>query len=526
MPVVQRQPFVQRLPQYVQNSSTTSFPAPTGGWNARDSLDDMDPADAVSLINLFPTFGQVQRRGGYQSYATGLGGAVKTLAEFNAAGTRKFIAAANGKLFDVSSSGPVGAALASGFTSDAWQWVNFQNAAGVNDMVLVNGADAPQIYDGSTVANATISGSGLTVTNLIGATVFKTRVFYWEKASQKLWFSASGAIAGVLAAFNIGALTGFGGNIQAICTWTRDGGSGPDDYCVILLSSGAVLMYSGTDISDATKWALVGIFQIGSPIGTRCFMKLGPDVAIINKDGFVPLSQVMPGLWNPQEALSNKITFAAQQAAALYHDNFGWQPLLYPIGNMAIFNVPISSSVFYQYVLNTATGAWTQFQGMNAVCWCLYNDDPYFGGTDGNVYLFNQSTATGQPISITSDNGGPISFSAQTAWNYLGDRSRLKRVAFVRPIFSSDQSLSVGIAVGSDFNNPNPQVSSSSFSNSGTPWGSPWSSPWSPLITTFLPRIVTTGIANCFSLGLAASVNNAQFNWFSTGYQVEPGSGI
>ena len=28
-----------------------SFPAPVGGWNARDPLAAMDPADAVKLIN-------------------------------------------------------------------------------------------------------------------------------------------------------------------------------------------------------------------------------------------------------------------------------------------------------------------------------------------------------------------------------------------------------------------------------------------------------------------------------------------
>lgn len=523
-------PFVQRLPAYVPKVTTTSVSSPTGGWNARDSLDSMDPADAVSIINLFPTFGKVSRRNGYAPFCTGLGGSVKTLTEYNAAGIRKLLAAANGKIFDVSAGGAVGAPLATGFTNDAWQTANFQNAAGINDMVFVNGADAPQIFDGATIGAAAISGTGLTVSHLIGATPFKDRVFYWEKASQILWYSASGAIAGTLTAFNLGGLSGFGGNIQAICTWTRDGGSGPDDYCVILMNSGAVLMYNGTDISDAAAWALVGIFQIGSPVGTRCFMKLGPDVAVINKDGFDPLSQVMPGLWNPSASLSNKITFAAQQAVNSYHDNFGWQPLLYPLGNMAIFNIPVSTSVFYQYVLNTATGAWTQFNGLNAVCWSLFFDDPYFGGIDGTVYLFSGSSGSGgipAVPNISSDNGGPISIFAQTAWNYFGDRTRLKRMGLVRPAFQSDQTLALGLAVGVDFNNPNPSVPTTSFSGTGSPWNSsPWGSPWSPSSTTFLPRIITTGVGNCFSAGVAANLLNTSFDWFSIAYQYEPGSGI
>lgn len=507
-----------RLPQYIPKVATVSVPAPTGGWNARDSLDAMDQADAINIVNLFPTFGAVSRRNGYTKYATGLGGGVKTLAEYTAVAVRKLIAAANGKFFDVSSPGAVGAPLATGFTSDAWQQAQYQNAGAVNDMVFVNGVDAPQIYNGSSITAATISGSGLTITNLLGATVFKTRVFYWENASQNLWYTAEGAIAGTLTAFPLGQLTGFGGNIQFIATWSFSGGAGPEDYCIIGMSTGDIIMYTGTDITDAANWALVGIFRIGAPIGTRCYMKLGPDLAIINKNGFVPLSQVLPALFNPSEALSNKIVFAAQQAAQLYGSNFGWQPLLYPLGNMAIFNVPISSTVFAQYVMNTATGAWTQFNNQNALCWSLFEDQPYFGGTDGNVYQADNGGA---------DNGGAIAVSAQTAWNYFGDRSRLKRLCFIRPSFQSDQAISLGFDVGTDFQNPSAQPPTSSFSSSGTPWNtSPWGSPWSPSAATYLPRIIANGVGNNFSTEVAANLLNASFTWYSLAYQYEPGLGI
>lgn len=512
-----------RIPAIIPQTTTISVPSPTGGWNARDSLDAMDPSDAISLVNLFPTFGKVSRRGGYQLYATGLGGPVETLIEYNAAGKRVLLAAANGNIFDASLPGAIGSALATGFTSNRWQGVTFQNAAGIANMVLVNGADAPQEYDGSSIGNATISGTDLTVTTLLGCTVFKDRVFYWQNASQILWYTASGAIAGALTAFNLGGLSGFGGNIQSIATWTRDGGAGPDDYCVILMSSGDVLIYNGTDISDATNWAIVGIFHIGAPIGTRCYAKMGPDVAIINRDGFVPLSQVMPGLWNPQEAVSDKITFAAQQAVNFYGKNFGWSVTLYPLGNMAIFNVPLSGVVAQQYVLNTATGSWAQFTNMNAFSWSLFNDDPYFGDPNGNVCLFNGSTDTG---TISSDNGGAITVGAQTAWNYFGDRTRLKRMCLVRPIFMSDQNLALGLAVGVDFNNPNPAIPTTSYSGTGTPWGSPWGSPWSPASTTFRPRLIATGIGNAFSASVAANLLNTSFDWFSLAYQYEPGTGV
>ena len=46
-------------------ATTTSIPAPTGGWNARDSLANMSPNDAVQLVNWYPTPTDVTLRKGY-----------------------------------------------------------------------------------------------------------------------------------------------------------------------------------------------------------------------------------------------------------------------------------------------------------------------------------------------------------------------------------------------------------------------------------------------------------------------------
>lgn len=525
------QQFAARIPQIIPKVATIAVPAPTGGWNARDSIDAMDPTDAVSIVNLFPTFGKVSRRNGYQAWATGLGGPVQTITEYNAARTRKMLAAANGKIFDVSATGAVGAALATGFSSNKWCTATFQNAAGIANQVWVNGVDAPQNFDGTSITAATISGSSLTVTNLVGATVFKDRVFYWENASQILWYSAIGAISGVLTAFNLGGLSGFGGNIAFIGTWSFNGGAGPQDYCVIAMTSGDLLVYQGTDISTAANWSIVGIFHIGSPVsdaqaqGPRAYAKFGPDLAVICKDGFIPLSQVLPALFTPATALSNKITFAAQTAVNAYHENFGWQILLYPLGNMAIFNVPISTLAYVQYVMNTATGSWTQFNNLNAICWTLFKDDPYFGGTDGNTYLFNGNSTVGQ---INLDNGGPIMIAAQTAWNYFGDRTRLKRLNLLRPAISSSESITLGLAVGADFNTPVVPTPNTTFATMGSPWNtSPWNtSPWGGLSKTFIPRLIKNAVGNCFSTVVAASLSDTVFDWLSLTYQYEPGEGI
>ena len=52
-------------PAKQNTAKTASIPAPIGGWNARDSLANMQPTDAVQLVNWFPTPTDVTMRKGY-----------------------------------------------------------------------------------------------------------------------------------------------------------------------------------------------------------------------------------------------------------------------------------------------------------------------------------------------------------------------------------------------------------------------------------------------------------------------------
>ena len=51
---------------------TASVSSPIGGWNARDSIAEMPPLDAVILNNLYPTPTDVQLRLGYTKACTGI----------------------------------------------------------------------------------------------------------------------------------------------------------------------------------------------------------------------------------------------------------------------------------------------------------------------------------------------------------------------------------------------------------------------------------------------------------------------
>ena len=60
---------------------TISIPAPVGGLNARDSLAEMPPTDAVKMDNWDANTTNISLRLGAQNQATGLPGWVETLLE-------------------------------------------------------------------------------------------------------------------------------------------------------------------------------------------------------------------------------------------------------------------------------------------------------------------------------------------------------------------------------------------------------------------------------------------------------------
>lgn len=134
------------------------FPAPIGGWNARDPLDLMEPTDAIELVNWFPQAGAVYGRGGSVTKLTvSASNPVDTLVPFSNSTANKLLAAANGNIYDITDLATA-TSLGSGYTSNQWQFAHF------NDKVqLVNGADMPRWYDGSAITQSVMAPLGVPV---------------------------------------------------------------------------------------------------------------------------------------------------------------------------------------------------------------------------------------------------------------------------------------------------------------------------------------------------------------------------
>ena len=130
-----------------QNTAkTASVPAPLGGWNARDSIAEMNPMDAVQMINFFPTPTDIQLRKGYTKKSIGITGAVNTVITYPVGTSYKLFAFAGTKIYDASTS--TATVVFDGLSSSKMQFVNFSNSAG-NWIVACNGQDPVVVYDGT-----------------------------------------------------------------------------------------------------------------------------------------------------------------------------------------------------------------------------------------------------------------------------------------------------------------------------------------------------------------------------------------
>jgi hypothetical protein len=499
-------------------ANVASIPAPVGGWNARDSIANMEQTDAVTLQNLFPTVSSVVLRGGYQKWATGLGGQVKTLMAYSGGATQKFFAAADTsmKIYDVTSSGAVGAAVVSGLSNTAFEYVNVATTGG-NYMYAVNGVDKPLLYNGATWTSidgaSTPAITGVTTTNLSNVTLFKNRLWFIEKNTLKAWYLPTLSIGGAAQYIDMSAIAKYGGHLVDLDTWTLDSGYGVDDNLVFITSNGEVIVWRGTDPSSAATWALSGVWKLGSPIGKRAMLKWAGDLLLLTYDGLLPLAQsLQSSRLDPRVALSNKIQGAITQATTDYggdHEAVGWQ-IVYSAKNNAVWiNVPVASGQQQQYVMNTITTSWCQFTGWAANCWEIYGDDPYFGG-DGFV---GKAWTTDY-----KDDANQIVTNCFQAFNYFGSRGVQKYFTRARPAIFTNGTSTISMGMNVDFNVQDTATITGTTGTSVAKWDSAlWDTGiWGSDNIVYNLWQGITGLGYCGSIQFKSSSSNASIEWAST----------
>lgn len=503
-----------------QRVREASVAAPVGGWNARDALGDMSPLDAVTLTNFWPGTNSVILRKGHTQHVTGIGSQVETLMAYSSGSANKlFGIATDGKIYDVTTAGAVGAAVVSGLTNARFQYINFTTTA-ASYILCVNGADKQRIYDGS-AWHTDGDGAPYDVTGLDTATcnnivAFKNRVWLIKASTLKAYYLPINAIGGAATALDMSSLAQKGGYLVAGMTWTLDGGYGVDDYLAFITSNGEVLLWRLTDPTTPSGIALIGVFSVGAPVGKRCWLKYGGDLLILTQDGVVPMSKaLLSSRTDAPISITDKIRKAVNDAVTLYGSNYGWQLFFFPKQNQLYLNVPVNTGDMQeQYVQNNITRAWCRFTGWEANCWELLSDTPYFG-SDGFV---------GKAWTGSADNSTNINATALQSFQTYGAAVQ-KHCKMIRPHFLTDGSPSIYGNVNTDYDLSDNSAQLSASAVSYGVWDTAvWDvATWGSGLAPSANWEGATGIGYTFAPFLKVATQGLQLEWVATDLIFEGG---
>lgn len=479
-----------------------SIPASIKGWDALSSVADMPPDHAIQLDNFIPRPGFLEIRKGSSLQSSLVGTTatpVETLMAYNSPNTTltKLFAIGGGSIYDVSAA-TAAVTTVTGWANSRAQFCNFTNASSGSYLFVANGANTPMVFNGTAWATAGVSG--ITQADIIQPAVWKNRLWFAINQSTQVAYLGNGAITGTATTFDLGPLMSKGGYINAIGTWTVDTKQTVDEYLAFISSEGQVFVYQGTDPTTANTFGLVGIYNLGSPIGRRCFLRISGNLWIVTQDGVIPMTEMLAIDRSdaPRVALTSMIMNAMNQAVQLYSDHFGWQFISYPRGTLALLNIPTTDSgPAIQFVMNTITGAWCRFTGLDSQCWELWKDFLYFGSTDGKVYKWDVGSGD-----FIKDENHVITATVQTAFNYFDSRGWLKRFTAIRPIINTDSSVTPGVGLNVDYRADGPISTPSVVSIAPATWDvSLWDvATWNTIGGVIANWTTVEGIGQCASI--------------------------
>lgn len=428
----------------------TSAPAPIGGWVKNQNLaapDKRKPQGAALLENWFPTATGARMRSGSQKYATiGDADPVTSLMVYSAGAVQKLFAANATDVFDITTvldpdASPT--ADITGQSGGAWVAAQFATPGGTF-LRAVNGADTPQVFDGSSWSTSpAITAVGLTASDLSHVWSYKQRLFFIEKDKLDAWYLPVDSVGGTAVALPLGGVFSQGGSLMFGATWSLDSGSGLSEQCVFVTTEGEVAVFQGTDPGDASAWSKVGVYKIGRPLGQKAMIRAGGDIVVATDIGFVPLSQAIqrdvaalaPG------AVSFPIETAWNEEVAARPGT--WECAIWPTQQMVLVAMPTPSGALDQmFIANARTGSWCVYTGWGGTCLAVFGDRCFFGTNDGRVI---ECEITG------ADDGAPYTASYVPLFDDLKSPASIKVGMMARAVVLAPQSPNERLSLQTDY---------------------------------------------------------------------------
>lgn len=455
MPLIPVKP--NRSPRKAAQSAAhqvTTLVAPTNGLNLKDPFLTLAPQDALTLNNFIARPQGCETRAGYRKHVSGLGGAVVTLMEFQSLDPTqsKLFACVGNKFFDVTNSAesPTPMVDDNGSVDGDWNYIMFSGAT-ENYLCCVNPSGGYWTYDETNGwVDRTANLTGFTG-NPGDIAAWKNRLFITANGTNKVYYLGVAAIQGTASELDFGPLMKHGGSVQAINNWTLNAGLDIDDYFVVFGSMGDVLVYQGTDPDDVATFAIKGVWYAGRPpVGSRFYHEYGGELFVLTELGLLPLSKMVNGMVaDSYSVMSARIQPALSAQFTTLLNTPYWEVGLADGNDLLVVKAPRSTTIYSQWVMNIATGAWSTFTGMPINTWTSYNSVMYFGDEEGNIYTGLVGDRDG--VDIDGTGGENVRCTLQGGFNTFGSSANLKLFDLVRPIFISSAPPGVAVQINIDY---------------------------------------------------------------------------
>ena len=205
------------------------------------------------------------------------------------------------------------------------------------------------------------------------------------------WYLPLNAVGGQLLEIPLSGAAAKGGNLMFCATWSIDAGDGIDDKIVFVTDLGEVLIFTGSDPSDATgsqPWHQEGRYMVDPPMGMNAHMGLGGDLLIMKVSGIVPVSAAIT-------KSSEELELAAitRQIRPMWRDEvvakrqWSWTMENWTeYGGVFVTWPGGTPGNQYCAVVNASTGAWCRYTGgWDATCFLRLRADLFFGTQDGRI---------------------------------------------------------------------------------------------------------------------------------------------
>lgn len=435
------------------------FVAPSGGWVSAVNLALAKPGTAKVLENWIPTTTGARLRAGCIKHGTASETEpLESLMAYVGTSTREMFGAADGNILDLTAPADadvVPTPVVTGQTSNYYSHINFTNPAGTNYLLVANGTDDIQTYDGSTWA-AMVDGTdpgeldGVTSATVDHLNVYRNHIWLMNR-TMTAYYLPTDQIAGTVGEVALAGVFRKGGYIMFSATWSMDAGDGLDDKIVFASSEGEVAVYQG-DPTDAATWAIVGLYDCSPPLGKNAFLKVGGDLLILTEIGLIPMSAIIS-----KDAAALALAAVSRNiqpdwmSEAQARRTLPWEIVKWTSRNVAYISCPVTSETDDPicFAVNLETGAWSKVTGWNTRCWILHDDGAYFGTNAGTLMRAEVSGA---------DDGELIYHTYVGHMDHLGAIGQYKTVLQVRAIFLTRTAFTptLGVTTNYEQNLPSP----------------------------------------------------------------------